>query len=137
MIESAIRAALMASPAVAALVGDRVFVDRIPQSVPYPAITIARVTDIPFQSHRGLTGLTRRPVQVSAWAIPTDGRAARTAVATIDAAVVQALGGFRGVVAGVGLQAVIADRGEIIDSDPEIGLWHAARTFTVIAREGA
>ena len=66
-LEVALRAHLRTVPALAALVGTRIYPRRLPQSVTLPAITIQRISTGVVQ-HKGNSHLDRVRVQVDGWA---------------------------------------------------------------------
>lgn len=68
MIDEAIRARVESLPDVSALVGDRVFLDRLPQSASYPAVRVTLVDEDAAYHQRGPVGLERARVQVDAYA---------------------------------------------------------------------
>lgn len=84
-VEQGIRAQLLATGAVTALVSTRVYQLRIPQTSTYPAIRIQLISQ-PEEAHlRGYTDLTRARVQVDCYA------ATYMAVASVADAVMDAL----------------------------------------------
>lgn len=67
-VELAVAERLMADAAVAALVGSRVYVVKLPQRVTYPAVRV-QLVDQPQRYHlRGEDELTRARVQIDAYA---------------------------------------------------------------------
>ena len=69
MIESCLRAALLASAHVVALVVDRISPQPLPQAETLPAVTVKKISDIPIaRSQRGRSGLSDARLQVDAWA---------------------------------------------------------------------
>lgn len=84
MIEDAIRAVLLADPAVAALVGTRVSPLKLPQGGSLPAIVYQRVSTVPLLGLEAPGGPTRSRVQLSLWAATFD-QARSLGVAVRDA----------------------------------------------------
>lgn len=68
MIESALRSMLLADSAVAALVGTRVYVGRLPQSPIYPAITLEPVSEDDNNTVASVGDLRWARIEVDAWA---------------------------------------------------------------------
>lgn len=69
MIESAIRSVLVADADVAALVGERISPQPMPQAETLPAVTLKRISDQPIaRGQRGPSGLRDARIQVDAWA---------------------------------------------------------------------
>lgn len=94
---STVRTIILGDPAVAALVGTRVYPKILPQSPTLPAITYQRISRVSVADHLTGAGSLGRPrVQVDAWA-STD-----AAAETLGAAVKARLNGFKGTVAGEG-----------------------------------
>lgn len=98
-MKASIRSMLLASPAVAALVGDRVYSRRVPQSSRYPAITINLDTE-PGANHAGRERLDRLNVAIDCWARDEGGAAGSTVAAQVADAVVGALATKREIFAG-------------------------------------
>jgi hypothetical protein len=71
-----IRARLLASGAIAALVGARVYPLRLPQKPTFPAIVLLRVSGIRATHLHGAASLARPRVQVDCWAPTLDQAAA-------------------------------------------------------------
>lgn len=76
MFEKAIRARMLSSAAIAALVGNRVYVDDAPQVTgganPYPYIVLRTVSATPGHVFAGYDGLTEFRVQVDCYARTSD-----------------------------------------------------------------
>lgn len=100
MVEEAVRALLVADPAVSALVSARVYPAPLPQSPALPALSYQRISATRTRSQEGPSGRARCRFQVDAWASTYDD------ARQLAAATRRALDGFRGVVAGVELQEV-------------------------------
>jgi len=99
-VEEAMRALLLADPAVSALVAARIYPAPLPQGPTLPALCYQRISATRTRSQEGPSGRARARFQVDAWASTYD--AARAAAAAVR----RACDGFRGVVSGVELQEV-------------------------------
>lgn len=66
-VEEAVLARLQDVSAVTAIVGDRIYLDKLPQSPTYPAVRVLMVDDPKGQHLRGTLGTTRGRVQVDAY----------------------------------------------------------------------
>lgn len=93
---------------VSALIGDRLYPGRQPDAAPagataYPCVTYDRLSGQREYSHNGDSGLPHPRFQFSVWA--QDYLDARTAAT----ALISALSGYRGIVAGVEIQAVFIE----------------------------
>ena len=123
--ESSLRAALLAAPAVSALVGTRVYPMLLPQNPTLPAIVFQRISAVPdhLLGEQGWRAPCR--VQLSLWAATYD------AMRTLTIAVEAALRGY----SGSGLRLVrllnLTD-----DYEPETKLYRMIADFRVIPEEG-
>jgi hypothetical protein len=129
--ESAIRSALLADPAVAALVGARVVPMKLPQKPELPAIVYQRIStpgDPPALD--GAKVAPRIRVQLSLWAGTFD--EARQLAAAVDAR----LNGYSGANGdGTSLRLVwLANLSD--DYEPETGLYRVIADYRVIHTEG-
>ena len=68
MIEADLRTYLLAEPAVAGLIADRCYPERLPQNAALPAITFQRVFGTESVTHDGPSGLGRSRLQFDCWA---------------------------------------------------------------------
>lgn len=96
MIESCLRAALLASAPVVALVVDRISPQPLPQAETLPAVTLKKISDIPIaRGQRGPSGLLDARIQVDAWGKTlTEAQTVADAIArTLDPQNRRALGG--------------------------------------------
>jgi hypothetical protein len=123
--ESSLRAVLLASPAVAALVGTRVYPMTLPQAPTLPAVTFQRISTVPDHLLDAESWRVPCRVSLSLWASSFDGmRALADAVTT-------ALRGY----SGNGLRLVrllnMTD-----DYEPETKLFRVIADFRVIPEEG-
>jgi len=87
--EGAIRAAILASAPVAAMVGTRVYPMMLPQAPTFPAIVYQRISTVPDMLVEG-PGFAPIRMQLSMWATTFDG------ARTLADAVVTALHGYHG-----------------------------------------
>jgi hypothetical protein len=87
--EGAIRAAILASAPVTALVGTRVYPMMLPQAPTFPAIVYQRISTVPDMLVEG-PGFAPIRIQLSMWASTFDG------ARTLADAVVTALHGYHG-----------------------------------------
>jgi hypothetical protein len=128
MIEAALRTHLLQQPAVAALVGSRVYPVRLPQGAIFLAITYQRIAGGELITHDGAAGLGRSRMQLDCWS--DDGYAEAVSLAAVLRA---ALSGFHGAWAGVRVGGVqIVNELDLSEPEPElwrrtveIAFWHA------------
>lgn len=134
MVEIALRALLLADPAVAAIVGSRIAPLVLPEGTELPALTYVVVHEEPHESHEGPSGLATVMVQFSAWADESGGESGYTATRKLAAAVGRALLGRAQEVGGVSIEAISG--GSITTEKPELDtdIWHTFIEFEVIAR---
>lgn len=66
-IQSAVRAYILADPAIAAAIGDRLWPIKLPQNATLPAITMKGISDVRFPTLRGRAGLARPRLQLDVW----------------------------------------------------------------------
>ena len=118
-IEPGLYAHLSAAAGVSALVGTRIYPDRLPEAAALPAITYQRVSTVAQQGIGGLAELASARVQITAWA---DGPGRYSAAKEIAGAVVQSLAGFRGDWGSVPVSGINYDGSYDIDGDPEAEL---------------
>ncbi len=90
-IEQALTAYLKAHAALAALIGGRVYPQRLPQDPVLPAVTYTVISDPREHTHAGPAGLAHPRVQLDAWAGTTS--QAREVARELR----RALDGYRGV----------------------------------------
>jgi hypothetical protein len=91
----ALRLHLQASPAIAALVGDRVGPGRLADNTLYPAIALYRISTPRRMHMTGVSGLVGPRIQISCFAQRQD------KADELGREVTAALAGFRGLMAGV------------------------------------
>jgi hypothetical protein len=116
VIEQDLRAYLLAKPAIAALVGDRMYPERLPQRAALPAITYQRVFGTSLFTHDGAAGLGRGRLQLDCWG------STYQQSAELAEAVRAELAGYLGPMGGTG--SVAPRIGTVIDApEPEIDRW--------------
>jgi len=86
-VEEAICERIEQLGAVTALVGTRVYLDKLPQAPTYPAVRVQLVDDLSSQHLRGPNGLARGRVQVDAFAHEESGVDPYAQVARLAAAI--------------------------------------------------
>jgi hypothetical protein len=129
-IEEGLKARLLGVAGVVALIVDRVYAIRLPQTVTTPAVTIQRISTPRLHSHdtSGSTGTAHPRVQIDAWA----GTAASAKAVTDQ--VRAALNGYRGTVT-VGTKTVIIQAALINDErasfEPDSGLYRTSADYVV------
>lgn len=96
-------ARLLETPAVTALVGNRISPGRRPQAGPLPDIVLNTISGAPVYSDQGEHGLASARVQVDCWG-STYGQAK-----TVARAVKSSLSAFVGTVGGVTFQYILLD----------------------------
>ena len=112
-IEAAICELLSTNAAVAALVGDRIKPDILPQGLAMPAITYQLISGPRDQTADGPTGLVNSRWQINMWAETYDD------VLTVRTAVRKAMNGKDGVVASTRIQSTeLLDEGDVPVTDP-------------------
>lgn len=130
-VEHAIRAALLASPAVVALVADRIGPEPLPQNPTLPAVTYQLVSRVRWTGRAKPLGLARPRIQVDSWA------ADYNQVKALAAAVQGALcpeDGLSGTFAGVEID-VITPAGERDSYEPDTQLRRVSADFFVSHKE--
>ena len=126
-IRPAIRAALLADPAVVLLADERIFTLLAPQGERRPCIVFTRVSELEGATLAGPDGLVETRVQLDCWAETPD---EASALAEAVRARVQ---GLAGVFGGVTLCGAWADRLRE-DQDRDTSLWRVSRDYLVRAR---
>lgn len=123
--EEALFAILSNDAGVTAIVGDRIYPLQTPEEGQYPALSYWRVDGPREHALDGPAGLARPRMQVDAWANDF-----RTAKAAIEA-VIEALDGYRGTVAGVSIVGILALNDHDI-FEPSTRTYHVAADFEVM-----
>lgn len=130
-VEYALRAALLGTPAVVALVSDRIGPEPLPQKPAMPAITYQLVSGVRWTGRAKPLGLARPRIQIDCWAVDY------SQVKALAAAVQSALcpeHGLSGVFAGVEID-VITPAGERDIYEPDTGLRRVSADFFVSHKE--
>ncbi len=126
--ETAVRAALLADPAVAALVGSRIYPMRLPQNPALPAVVFQRISAPPDGlTIDGRAGRVPIRLQLSLWAQTYDG--ARALMAAVDAR----LDGYSGSNGDGTALRLVALKNMSDDYEPETGLYRVIADYRVIA----
>lgn len=134
--EGAIREVLLKDPAVAALVGNRIHPQMLPDATAtFPCITLWVLDDDPADTnHEGSGGLFNLVVQISAWATPTETEGGYTVARKVAHALREALLGKKVVVGSVELQSITGGLAKAVPPAVETDVWHFATDFDVTAR---
>jgi hypothetical protein len=85
-VEEAITARVEGLAAVIALAGDRVYLDKLPQSPTYPAVRVQLIDDPTTYHLRGPNGLSRARVQVDHYVHEDSGEDPYAAITALEAA---------------------------------------------------
>lgn len=96
-IYRALRAFLLADATIAAAVDTRIYPQKLPQGVTYPAITILRVSGIRANVLKGKASLARPRYQIDCWMWEKSSTTAYTDAQTLGGAVLARLEGYSGV----------------------------------------
>ncbi len=96
-ITRALRAFLLADATIAAAVGTRIYPQKLPQNVTYPAITILRVSTLRANVLHGAASLARPRYQIDCWTRETSGANAFTDAQELGSAVRNRLDAYSGV----------------------------------------
>jgi len=110
MIEAALIARLLETPAVAALIGGdsipaaRIYPIVLPQKPTFPAITYQDISTVRDRTAQGPSGLAFARIQFDCWAAAAPGAPGYASAKALLAAVRAALDGFTGNRAGVEIQ---------------------------------
>lgn len=96
-IYRALRAFLLADATIASAVGPRIYPQKLPQTVSYPAITILRVSAVRENVLKGKASLARPRYQIDCWVRETTGGTAFTTAQDLGGAVRARLEGYSGV----------------------------------------
>lgn len=127
-LETALRAYVLADPAIAAAVGQRMYPRRLPQGPTLPALVYLRVDTRREHDMDGPDGLPRPRVQVTAWA-------ANVQAATELAALVRVrLDGYRGAWGDVTVGSCLCVGERDLD-DPETGRSAVAQDYMIQYQE--
>lgn len=126
--EDAIFALLSQDEGVSAIVGARIYPLITPEEGAYPALSYFRVDGPREHALEGPAGFAHPRIQVDAWA--NDYATAKT----LTEAVIAALDGYRGAVAGVSVSAIIA-LGDHDLYEPRTKTFHRAADFEVMHSE--
>lgn len=100
--EAALRSILLADAGVAALVGTRVYRNKLPEKVSYPAIRYQLISK-PWAEHRTLEGpadYVKPRFQIDCWATEPDGEL------TLAQAVFRALEGYHGMIGSLRIDPI-------------------------------
>lgn len=132
MIDAFVRARLVATPAVVALVdpGSISCGGEIPEGRPHPAIAIV-ASSLPETDLGGVAAITKTTVEVWTLAPGDATRGGLARVREIAAAVAAALDCYRGTWGGTEIQGVFLTETEDAEPDPESGLSAVTQTFVV------
>jgi len=127
-LETALRAYVLADPAIAAAVGQRMYPRRLPQGPTLPALVYLRVDTRREHDMDGPDGLPRPRVQVTAWG-------ANVQAATELAALVRVrLDGYRGAWGDVTVGSCLCVGERDLD-DPETGRSAVAQDYMIQYQE--
>lgn len=131
MIEVALSSYLTSFPAIASRAADRVYPITLPQNPTLPAITYERLDRASVQSHDGSSGLAHPTFRVNVWA--------KSHFAAVDLAenVRLSLQGFKGLMAGKPVQAVLMSPGGTSVFEDETKIWREILEFTIWHAEEA
>lgn len=126
---------LKANAGLIALVSDRVYVNRLPQTVGMPAITIQRISTPRVHSHdtSGATGTARPRIQIDAWGTTY------TSCKAVTDAIRAAINGYRGTMGAgataVTVQGALVDE-ERYDNSPDTGMHRIMSDYIIWHLEG-
>jgi len=123
-LEADLFADLCADPALAALIGTRVYHGPLVQGATLPAVTYQRISTAPDYSHDGGSGLAQVRIQCNCWA--------STAVGAIALAAA-----LRAVVEGRTLLGVCFVENELDDYEPDTCHWRRIVDLMIWHREEA
>lgn len=127
-IRPALRAFLLADPAIKDLVGERIFPTLLPQGQPTPAIVIRSISGEGDYHMQGPSGLVRPRLQVDGWGRDPDKAAA------VSNAVHARLDGYAGPMTfgaeTIDVQGAFC-RNELEDYDGESKLYRKARDYQI------
>jgi len=123
-IAPGIRTALAADTDVAAVVGTRIYFQRLPQEPTYPALTIEQITTDLYNTVNELQGLHWSRIRVHAWA------QTYAAADTLAATVQTALNGKKITVSGLKIRSVVAD-GPWDSYDATADIYQLAQDFRI------
>jgi len=105
ILETAIIAKLLQTPAVVALCGSRIYPGSVPKGEPMPAIVVNKISGAPLYTDDGQAGLESDRVQVDAWGETyTDAKPLADAFKSTSC-----LSGFAGQVAGIEIKFSMID----------------------------
>ncbi len=123
-LESELRTYTLAGPAVAALVGTRMYARKLPQNPTLPAISFQRIDTRRLHDMTGPDGLPRPRIQVNCWATTPAG------ADDLAAVVRQRLDGYKGTWGTLTIGSCLLV-GEMDLDDPETGRTSVALDFMI------
>ena len=130
---AALKTRLVGLSAVTTLVGQRVYVDLLPQKPTLPAIRVQRISELEDAHLRGARAIRRARVQVDAIAASLE-----TATAVSDAAhgdgAGSGLAGFEGEISGQRVMAVLPSDTRSDYEGDELRQWRVSRDYIVWMR---
>lgn len=124
MIETDLRAYLMAHPEVGPLVGNRIYPLALPQSPALPAVTYQRISTTRTRTKDGPTGAAEVRVQMSCWSM------SYIEAKRVADAIRHALDGYRGSMGGHYVY-VAASEGELDFYEPDTQLYQVAADYLI------
>jgi hypothetical protein len=124
-LRPALRQFLLADASIAAVVGTRVFVGRMPQGERNPSIVYNRISDTGYHVYEGPLGFARPRMQIDAWAETPDEAAA------LSNLVKSRLDGFSGLMGDVTVQGALFDSLREM-YDPEAELYRVSTDYLIL-----
>lgn len=101
MIEEGLVTYLSADSGVAAIAGDRIYINHLPQEPTFPAITFSNISSVPYMTISEKGSMDRSRFQIDAWSQdPVEAK-------TLSNAIRAALEGYRGMMGNETVKAVI------------------------------
>lgn len=129
MILAEVKAFLLASAPIAALVADRIYYESLPSGVGYPAITLDSVADLPeVYGLAGEIGPNRETIQIDVWSRADNGLWQVNRVAN---ALRNRLSGYRGMMGAVRVTSVQLVRKTPLSETPQDGSERRTRRISM------
>lgn len=124
-----LRAHLLADPAIAAIVGDRIYPVHLPQGMRAASVVYNRISEIEVTTNTGPSALVSTRFQFDAVSASVDEAAA------LADAVKERLGGFAGAITYTGgvlnVRGILFDNGRDAELEADLDMYQVSRDFIV------
>jgi hypothetical protein len=121
-LDVAVVALLEAHPGLAALIGTRLYPERLPDQPGFPALTYKEVSEVPTYAHDGDANYDKSRFQFDCWAVT------KTEAKAVAAQLRDCLGGYRGISEGVTIHMSKYVLG-FVDRNESLDKWRAVQDY--------